>query len=157
MICRNRTDTDEYYGESMKKINSINYGGKVIGVGLIIMFVIPGMLMLINTILKHEAIWLISRVSFIIGAFILICFTMHLFIELYQDKKIEKYYSKHRKVKIKLNDGKYECGACGSRNISSNDTFCNTCGCRYELTEDKKPQEILNDSEKESHATMNEK
>ena len=116
----------------MKKINSINYGGKIISVGLIIMFVIPGMLMLINTILNYDAILLISRLLFIIGAFILICFTVHLFIELYQDKKIDKYYSKYRNVKIKLTDGKYECGACGSRNISSNDNFCNTCGCKYE-------------------------
>lgn len=130
----------------MKKINSINYGGKIISVGLIIMFVIPGMLMLINTILNYDAILLISRLLFIIGAFILICFTVHLFIELHQDKKIDKYYSKHRNVKIKLNDGKYECGACGSRDIGSNDSFCNTCGFKYEHVEDKKPQEILNGS-----------
>ena len=130
----------------MKKINSINYGGKIIGVGLIIMLVIPGMLMLINILLNYEAILLISRLLFIIGAFILICFTVHLLIELYQDKKIDKYYSKHRNVKIKLNDGKYECGACGSRNIGLNDNFCNICGCKYEHAEDKKPQEILNGS-----------
>lgn len=132
----------------MKKINSINYGGKIISVSLIIMFVIPGMLMLINAVLNYDAILLISRLSFIIGVFILICFTVHLFIELHQDKKIDKYYSKHRNVKIKLNDSKYECGACGSRNIGSNDNFCNTCGCKYEHAEDKKPQEILNGSEK---------
>ena len=132
----------------MKKINSINYGGKIIGVGLIIMLVIPGMLMLINTILNYDAILLISRLLFIMGALILICFTVHLFIELYQDKKIDKYYSKHRNVKIKLNDGKYECGVCGSRSIGLNDNFCRTCGCKYEYAEDKKPQEILNGSEK---------
>ncbi len=127
----------------MKKINSINYGGKIITIGLIFMFVIPGMLMFINTMLKYDAILLILKLSFTIGAFILICFTVHLFIELYQDKKIDKYYSKHRNVKIKLNDGKYECGACGSRSIGLNDNFCNTCGCKYEHVEDKKPQEIL--------------
>lgn len=131
----------------MKKINSINYGGKIISVSLIIMFVIPGMLMLINAVLNYDAILLISRLSFIIGVFILICFTVHLFIELHQDKKIDKYYSKHRNVKIKLNDSKYECGACGSRNIGLNDKFCNTCGCKYEHIGDKKPQEILNGTE----------
>ena len=47
-----------------------------------------------------------------------------------------------------LNDGKCECGACGSGNIGPNDEFCNTCGCKYGNAEDKKPQEILNDSEK---------
>ncbi len=132
----------------MKKINSINYGGKIISIGLIIMFVVPGMLMLINTILDYDAIWLILRLLFIIGALILICFIVHLFIELHQDKKIDKYYSKHRNVKIILNDGKCECGACGSRNIGPNDEFCNTCGCKYGHAEDKKPQEILNGSEK---------
>ena len=135
----------------MKKINSINYGGKIISVGLMIMFVIPGMLMLINTILDYGVILLISRLLFLVGAFILICFTVHLFIELYQDKKIDKYYSKHKNVKIKLSDGKYECGACGSRNIGSNDDFCNTCGCKYEDTEDKKPQEVLDSSERRNY------
>lgn len=132
----------------MKKINSINYGGKIIGVGFMIMFVIPGMLMLINTILNSDVILVLSRLSFLIGAVILICFTVHLLIELRQDKKIDKYYSKHRNVKIKINDGKYECGACGSRNIGLSDAFCNTCGCKYEQAEDKNPQEILNGSEK---------
>ena len=74
----------------MKKINSINYAGKIISIGLIIMFVVPGMLMLINTILDYEAILLILRLLFIIGALVLICFTVHLFIELHQDKKIDK-------------------------------------------------------------------
>ena len=123
---------DDYYGETMKKINSINYGGKIISIGLIIMLVIPGLLMLINIILHDDTISLISKMLFWVGAFILICFTVHLFIELYQDKKIDKYYSKHKNVKIKLNDGRYECGACGSRNIGLNDKFCNTCGCKYE-------------------------
>lgn len=123
---------DDYYGETMKKINSINYGGKIISIGLIIMLVIPGLLMLINIILNDDTILLISKMLFWVGAFILICFTVHLFIELYQDKKIDKYYSKHKNVKIKLNDGRYECGACGSRNIGLNDKFCNTCGCKYE-------------------------
>lgn len=132
----------------MKKINSINYGGKIISVGLIIMFVIPGLLMLVNTILNYDAVLLISNLLFIIGAFILIFFTVHLFIELHQDKKIDKYYSKHRNVKIKLNNGKYECGVCGSRTIGSNDNFCNTCGCKYEHIEAKTPQEILTSSEK---------
>lgn len=132
----------------MKKINSINYSGKVISIGLIIMLVIPGVLMLLNTILNFDALLLISKLLFIIGAFILICFTVHLFIEMYQDKKIDSYYSRHKNVKIKLNDGKYECGACGNRNIGLNDIFCNTCGGRYEYTKDKKPQEILNSSEK---------
>ena len=132
----------------MKKINSINYGGKIIGVGLMIMFVIPGMLMLINTILNYDVILMLSRLLFLIGAVILICFTVHLLIEFHQDKKVDKYYSKHRNVKIKINDGKYECGACGSRNIGPNDDFCNTCGCKYEQAEDKKPQEILDGNEK---------
>ena len=132
------------YKEIMKKINSINYGRKIICVGMIIMLVIPGMLMLMNTVINLDVILLISRGLFIIGAFILICFAVHLFIELHQDKKIDKYYSKHRNVKIRLSDGKYECGACGSRNIGSNSNFCNICGCKYGDIEDKKPQEILN-------------
>lgn len=127
----------------MKKINSIDYGGKVLGIGLISMLLIPGILRWLNTLFESRYISIMGNVLFVIGAGMLICFVWLLLIEFWQDKRIDKYYSKHKNVKIKLANGKCECGVCGSRTISLESTFCNLCGSKYEDREDRTPQEIL--------------
>lgn len=127
----------------MKKINSINYGGKVIGIGLMSMLIIPGTLLWLNTLFECRYISIIVNLLFMIGAGILICFVGLLLIEFHQDKRIDKYYSEHKNVKIKLANGKCECSMCGSRTICVDSTFCNMCGCKYEDREDRTPQEIL--------------
>lgn len=127
----------------MKKINSINYGGKVIGIGLMSMLIIPGILLWLNTFFECSYISIIVKLLFVIGAGILICFWGILLIEFRQDKRIDKYYGKYKNVKIKLTNGKCECGVCGSRTICVDSTFCNVCGCKYEGREDRTPQEIL--------------
>ena len=127
----------------MKKINSINYGGKMIGTGLLCMFIVPGVLIGLNSFFESDYISVIANIFFVIGVAILICFVAILIIELRQDKKIDKYYSEHKNVKIKLANGKWECGACGNRTICEESTFCNMCGCKYEGRKDRTPQEIL--------------
>lgn len=84
----------------------------------------------------------IANLFFVVGTGILICFVGLLLIEFRQDKRIDKYYSKHKNVKIELANGKWECGACGSRSICTDSTFCNMCGCKYEDIKDRTPQEI---------------
>lgn len=116
----------------MKKINSINYGGKVIGIGLLIMLIIPGILHVLNTFFECYFVSVIVKLLFMTGAGILICLAGLLMIEFWQDKRIDKYYSRYKNVKIELPNGKWECGACGSRTISTDGTFCNVCGCKYE-------------------------
>lgn len=128
---------------SMKKINSINYGGKIIAIGIIFMIAFPIFFMAINKIFLCSCFIKIAKLFFGLGAGILIGFMFFLFIELSQDKRIDDYYTEHRNIKIKLENGKYECGICGSREIGENSISCNICGCRYENIEDKTPQEIL--------------
>lgn len=127
----------------MKKINSINYGGKVIGVCLMSMLIVPSILQWLNTFLECYYISAIANLLFLIGTGILLCFVGLLLIEFRQDKRIDKYYSEHKNVKIELANGKWECSACGSRTICTDSTFCNVCGCRYEDRKDRTPQEIL--------------
>lgn len=79
----------------IKKINSINYGGKVIGIGLIFMLLISGLLLLFYKILVYEFLNIIAKVSFVIGLLILISFACLLMVELRQDKKLDQYYCKH--------------------------------------------------------------
>ena len=93
----------------IKKINSIDYGGKIIGIGLIFMLLIPGLLLLFYKILVYEFLNIIVKVSFVIGLLILISFACLLIVELRQDKKLDQYYCKHRNIKIPIKAGKYEC------------------------------------------------
>lgn len=75
-------------------------------------------------------------------------FLVHLSIELWQDKKINKYYQQHRNIKIIHNNGKYECGNCGNINIKCTDTECMICGIHFQNIENKNPQDILNQTNK---------
>lgn len=76
----------------MKKINSINYGGKVIGIGLIFVLIIPVVLFFLNLIVKSHVIQVIQIISIVIGLLIEVAFFIHLAIELKQDRIINKYY-----------------------------------------------------------------
>lgn len=127
----------------MKKINSINYGGKVLGIGLIFMVPIPSLLLCINHIVEGLDIAIFAYISLGIGILICLLFMCFLVIELKQDKRIEQYYCKHRNVKIEIGTGKYECSACGNRLITFESTYCNMCGGKFEAIADITPQEIL--------------
>lgn len=127
----------------IKKINSINYGGKVIGIGLIFMLLIPSVLLLSHKILEYEFLNIIAKISVVVGLLILLFFSYLLMVELRQDKMIDQYYSNHKKVKVPIVDGNYECGACGNRKIKINSSSCDICGVRFENVEVKTPQEII--------------
>ena len=127
----------------MKKINSIHFGGRVIGIGLAVMLPIPGVLLGINRFLHHRWLEILAGGCFVLGAVILLGFALILRTELKQDKKIERYYGNHKNVKIKLSEGRYECGACGNRAVSKEQTHCGVCNCKFEAEPDRTPQEIL--------------
>lgn len=129
----------------MKKINSIDYGGKIIGIGLIIGFLLPGILVLVNRYLENRVFTMLAIILAAVGALIILLFFIHLCVELKQDKKINQYYSEHKNVKILLADGSCECGACGSRGIRADSVSCNACGCRFEDIRNKTPQDIQNE------------
>ena len=114
----------------MKKINSIWYGGKTILAGLIFAFVIPigiGIFPFTSDILS-----VISKVSFLVGMLILIGFGIWLAIELHQDKRLNRYYDKHRNRMQKVGEGVYECQACGNRKLKQGDERCTVCGARFQ-------------------------
>lgn len=129
----------------MKKINSIDYGGKIIGIGLIIGLLLPGILALVNRYLENRGLTMLATILAAVGVLIILLFFIHLCVELKQDKKINQYYSEHKNVKIMLADGAYECGACGSRGIRADSVSCNACGCRFEDVRNKTAQDILDE------------
>lgn len=95
----------------MKKINSIDYGGKVIGIGLLFLIVFTTVFNLLN-------LTILSKISVAIGTLILIGFFLYVQLELHQDKKIAAYYKEHPNCKIPLGHGKFECTSCGNRQIT---------------------------------------
>lgn len=130
----------------VKKINSIDYGGKVIGIGCVFALGIPTILLIINQVVTLKLISILAIGSAVIGGIILVGFFIHLAIELRQDKKIDAYYSRHKNIKLKISDTYYECSTCGNRKLKVNSKNCDICGCRFEDIKDKTPQEIVNEN-----------
>ena len=76
----------------MKKINSIDYGGKVIGIGAVFLIVIPAALHFINKALGSSVIDVILYACIGIGIAIEAGFFILLLTELRQDRIINRYY-----------------------------------------------------------------
>ena len=79
----------------MKKINTIDYGGKVILIGLVFLAAMPLALSLLNHFLHALVITIIISISMGIGLAIEVCFGCVLALELWQDRKINQYYQNH--------------------------------------------------------------
>lgn len=74
------------------KINTINYGGKWIGLGLLIAVVIPGVIWL----LFHVFLWWLCGA----GAAVLVAFLVVFLIEMWQDNRKIPHYERTLKEKI---------------------------------------------------------
>lgn len=109
----------------------------------VIGILIPAVLWLFSKVWSSELLQLMITVCFSIGGLIAVLFFVHLAIELHQDKKIDKYYTAHKKVKLVIPGGGYECGSCGNRKVGEKDTYCTVCGVQFEAYQDKTPQEIV--------------
>lgn len=115
----------------MKKINSIDYGGKVIGLGIFFTFIISSVIYILPLNKSTRIFSVLFKLSFGVGIVILAGFSLWLIIELHQDKRLEIYYESKRNTKIDLGHGQYECQACGNRKVKLNDMACNVCGVHF--------------------------
>lgn len=136
----------------MKKIDSNNFGGKVIGVGIILLLS-GGALLGLNRLWSSEVIAVIAKVLLVVGGCVLTGFAALLSVELKQDKKINSYYNVHKNRKVEIGNGKYECGACGNRGLRKESSHCTTCGCKFEGIEYRTPQEIIDSDTRHSTQT----
>ena len=85
-------EVDKVRKNKIPKINTINYGGKWIGLGLLIAVVIPGVIWL----LFHVFLWWLCGA----GAAILVAFLVVFLIEMWQDNRKIPYYERTLKEKI---------------------------------------------------------
>lgn len=118
----------------MKKINSIGYGGKVIGVGTVLLAVIPLILKVASYLTGRLVFPLLSKISFGCGTVVLIGFAILLAIELHQDKKLNNHYQKKRNERRALPHNLFECAACGNRQVAAHDISCPVCGMSFKLS-----------------------
>lgn len=115
----------------MKKINSIGYAHKIIGVALFFLVIAPLVLYFLWSVIPLSLFYFLGKISFSIGLFISACFIVMLSIEFWQDKKIDKAYQKTKNSRLILKSGHYECQSCGSRQVSDTDKYCPTCGIQF--------------------------
>ena len=115
----------------MKKINSIGYAHKIIGLALLFLVVIPMCCYIFSFIFQVAPYMTFIHISVGIGLFILAFFIGLLFIELHQDKRNDRQYPEIKKKKLRLEDGRYECQSCGSRQVTVDDKSCRTCGMKF--------------------------
>jgi len=115
----------------IKKINSIGYGHKIIGLTLTFLALIPVLCFAFSLIFQVTFFLTLKNISLGIGFFITL-FSIWLFsVEFYQDKEIERQYHNIKKYKLKLNNGKFECQSCGNRQITENEKICVICGMEF--------------------------
>ena len=105
----------------MKKINSVHYGGTVLAIGAIIGVLLPGILWGLGICLENKTLFVARNLCFLFGMLVFGLFFLHLAVEFHQDKKIENYYATHKRIKIPKAEGTYECGNCGSRQVTKDD------------------------------------
>ncbi len=115
----------------MRKINSIGYGHKVLGVAAVFLIVLPLCCHFFFALFRVELLNIMASASFGIGLFILLFFAGLLCIEFFQDSTINRQYAALRKAKVRTGNGMYECQSCGYRQIGAADKACPVCGVRF--------------------------
>jgi uncharacterized paraquat-inducible protein A len=71
------------------------------------------------------------KVSFLLGAFVLIVFLVLIIVEQVQDHYLDAKYQKQRSQKVSLANGYYECQYCGNQRVKENDNTCDVCGKEF--------------------------
>ena len=115
----------------MKKINSIGYGGKILGTSACFALLIPGTIKLVLLVYKSQIFVVFAKLSFWLGIAIALFLCVLLAVEFRQDKNCDLYYEDQKNTKLSLGKGMYECQACGSRTVKSTDKNCNICGLLF--------------------------
>lgn len=115
----------------MKKINSIGYAHKIIGLAELFLVLIPFCCHILNLIFHAGLLSVLMYISLTIGFLVLVFFIGLLGVELHQDKKIDREYINLRKTKLALDNGFYECQFCGNRTVNGANKSCGVCGTTF--------------------------
>lgn len=114
----------------MRKINSIWFGSKIIGLGLLILLV-SFIFYMIHLIAGEEIIKWLYIASLIVSLIVFSALGTVMLIEFCQDKKAKKHFHEIRATRIMISNYRYECQNCGNQNVKLSDKNCNICGIRF--------------------------
>lgn len=116
----------------MRKINSIGYGGKILGGAMLLSVGLPAGFGLVER-LTGRPVWGAAAIVSACGGIGLFLFLLGLLaVELSQDKKLLAVWQSQGREKQKLKDGRQECPCCGNREIRESEGVCMVCGNRFE-------------------------
>jgi hypothetical protein len=130
-------------GFKMRRLLNLNQTSmvfvKVIGVFmLLIPSILYGMVLLLDkTGNVRNFLLSIIKISFVIGASVLVVFLVLIVVEQIQDHYFDVQYQKQRSQKVLLANGYYECQYCGNQKVKENDETCDVCGKKFELVMSK--------------------
>jgi len=117
----------------MKKIHSIGYAHKIIGIAVLFLTVIPFCFYILKFIFRSIVFSVFMYIFLAVGFLILLFFIGLFSIELHQDKKINRQYIHIKKTKIDIGNELYECQSCGNRQVKDIDKYCNICGIKFKV------------------------
>lgn len=112
---------------------------KIIGVFMILIPAIAyGIALLLDESgIVRKLLVSILRLSFAVGASVLIIFLVLVVVEQIQDHYFNRLYQKQRNRKLLLANGYYECQYCGNQGVRENDKSCHVCGKVFDLVNGK--------------------
>lgn len=115
----------------MKKLNMNSSGMTFIGWGMFFL-AISLLLFLIKCVIGSNRILFIAMcISIAIGAIILSILFLLVFIELMQDKVVDRFFEKNVNAKIRISELYFECQNCGNKKVLENQTNCPVCGVAF--------------------------
>lgn len=115
----------------MKKINSITYGHKIILLAATFLVPVPSVCYLFGKLTEQPLFYRAMRTSLALGFAILLLLLIWLRIELFQDQKIDAFFTANRSTCQLLQQGLYECQSCGYNQIRPEQRSCTMCGTTF--------------------------
>lgn len=116
---------------SIKKINSIDYGWKLLAASTLLTLVIPIIIKSAMFVCKSLLLAACFKVSIAAGGFLSLVFAIMLAIEFHQDNRMNAYYETQKNQKLDLRNGLFECQSCGNRTVKSGEKSCHICGMMF--------------------------
>lgn len=114
-------------GKRRRKINSIHYGGAILGSGV----VIGALGLSLRKVAKREFWHQVGLGIGTLGLILIVGMLIWLVIEGFQDRYWNQHDLEERNRKIKIDSHFYECQNCGNRMVREKDLSCSHCGCQF--------------------------
>ena len=115
----------------MKKLNMNSSGTAFIGWGSLFLAIALLLFLTQRIVGSNRVLSVAIAASAAIGVIILLVLLLLVFIELRQDKAVDRFYKKNTHIKIRISEHYFECQNCGHQKVLENQTSCPVCGVTF--------------------------